>query len=140
MEALVGVLTRLLPAGTIDTGPLPRLLRRLMDLVDCALQLVVHDAVQHRMADVVSEVKGPDEQTVDAGHGGDLVDVGQCLSRLDLHNSHQGVIGLGQVVGGANGRRGVELFEGEGAAEASGAFWRELGAADELLHVVDGVD
>lgn len=73
MKPLLSVLVRLLAAGAVDARLLPILHRGTVNPGNGSVQLLVHGAVENRPANVVSEVKGPDEEDVDAADGCDLL-------------------------------------------------------------------
>ena len=83
-----------------------------------------------------TEVKGPDEEHVDAVDGGNVLHDVEGLAGLDLHHGQEGVVGLLQVLG--EGRQWAEALRRDGLAEDAAAHGRELGGLDELLGLLDG--
>jgi hypothetical protein len=50
-------------------------------------------------ADSVAEVTRAKHEAVEAGHGGDLLHLGQRLGRLDLENDDPFLVGVAEVLG-----------------------------------------
>ena len=68
VEALIRILPRLLTAVAVDTTLLARLVRSLVDRRDSFDQLGSALGSDDRMANVVSQIEGSNEEDVDARH------------------------------------------------------------------------
>ena len=74
VEALLRILSRLLPARAVDADLLALRVRRVLDPVNGGDELGIHGGFEDRMADVVAEIEGAYQETIDAGEGGDVTD------------------------------------------------------------------
>ena len=94
MESLICVSSSLVTGSCVNPRSLSILLRGVKNLGDRILELLRHCSVEDRLANVVSEVKWANEQDVDSLNFGDGLHVFQSLLGLNLHNSHDRVVGL----------------------------------------------
>lgn len=77
MKTLLCVLVALSAIVAVDAGPLAVVDSGLVNTIKGSFQLLVHDATNDGVADIIGKIKRANEKNVNAWYCGDLIDLGK---------------------------------------------------------------
>lgn len=83
MKAILCVLVALSAIVAIDAGPLAVVDSGLVNTIKDSCQLLVHDATNDGVADIIGKIKRANEENINSWYCGDLVDLEKRQMGLD---------------------------------------------------------